>query len=328
MNLNKLITAFLFATLFWACSESDSVSGADDISSSSEIESSDSEESSSSVKSSNSKKNKSSSSSTLATSSSWTPDGGIGSSDSKLSSSSSSVTLSNVEGSSSSRHSGLDPESSGSTKESYLNPEIKYDSIVDARDGQVYKTVKIGHMVCMAENLNYVDSAKTPALKKRNWCYGDRPKDCETFGRLYSWFAAIDSVALASDKKNPIDCGYGEICNIPERIQGICPSGWHLPNKNEWKYLFEAIGGEEPLGGMVLKAKKSWKKPGYDTYGFSALAGGLKEGSQYLYEGTCGYFWSSTPFKIREAYGVFLGDHVDPRKYSNRVTCFASLYSR
>ena len=207
---------------------------------------------------------------------------------------------------------------SSDSRDFYLNPEIKYDSIVDTRDGQVYKTVKIGDMVWMAENLNYVDSVKTPILKGRIWCYGDRPKDCETFGRLYSWFAAIDSVALATDKKNPIDCGYGEICDLPEKVQGLCPSGWHLPNRNEWNYLFEAIGGQAPLGGMVLKAKKSWKKLGYDTYGFSALAGGLREsGGQYLYEGTYGYFWSSTPFKIREAYGVFLGDHVDDVSLSN-----------
>ena len=58
---------------------------------------------------------------------------------------------------------------SSDSRDFYLNPEIKYDSIVDTRDGQVYKTVKIGDMVWMAENLNYVDSVKTPILNLVLW---------------------------------------------------------------------------------------------------------------------------------------------------------------
>ena len=67
----------------------------------------------------------------------------------------------NGEPSSSSVISGSDPKSSSAEglgslssssagfdwnlpKEAYLNPEIKYDTIIDSRDGKVYRTVTIG----------------------------------------------------------------------------------------------------------------------------------------------------------------------------------------
>lgn len=200
---------------------------------------------------------------------------------------------------------------SSSSYVSYLNPDVKYDSIVDSRDGHVYKTVKIGDLVWMAENLNYAGGANAQSLKDAIWCYGDRPQDCDTYGRLYSWTVAVDSVALATDPQNPQVCGYGKSCKFSGKVQGICPNGWHLPNNTEWEYLFTAVGGAEPSGGLAIKAKKGWGNPGNDKYGFSALPGGLRENSgRYLYRGSCGYFWSSTEASTIEAYGVFLGDHV------------------
>lgn len=126
-----------------------------------------------------------------------------------------------------------------------MNPEIEYDSIVDERDGQIYKTVKIGEQTWMAENLNFNPGQGGSGENKYNWswCYNNEEKNCDVAGRFYTWAAAIDSVKLANDVDNPQDCGYHKTCALPVKVQGICPTGWHLPDTTEWKNLFAAVGG-------------------------------------------------------------------------------------
>ena len=187
-----------------------------------------------------------------------------------------------------------------------LNPNIKYDSMVDPRDKQVYKVVKIDvpdtnySQVWMAENLNYADSVKTPSLKGRNWCYNDDEKNCNVSGRYYSWAAAIDSVALANDSKEPLDCGYGKKCGLDRAVQGICPEGWHLPTLREWSLLCEAIGDYRTCG-EPLKALTGWNyagtpnNNGTDLYGFAALPTGRRiSATSWEKVGSDVYYWSST----------------------------------
>lgn len=159
----------------------------------------------------------------------------------------------------------------------YLNPDIKYDSITDARDNQIYKVVKIGNQVWMAENLNYSDSLKTPSLKGNMWCYDDKLENCAVAGRLYTWTAAIDSVKLANDTSNPQNCGYNTDCVLPAKVQGICPQGWHLPDSTEWNALIAEAGGADDAG-KKLKSRIGWTQngEGENTYGFSAMSGGEK----------------------------------------------------
>ena len=130
-------------------------------------------------------------------------------------------------------------------KECRFNPDIDYGSMTDSRDGKVYRTVTIGKQTWMAENLNYYDSTDL-SVKKKSWCFGKKDNGdsttCDVAGRLYSWAAAIDSVALYDGGKG-VDCGYRKACKLPEKVQGICPLGWHLPTKDEWETLFTEVGG-------------------------------------------------------------------------------------
>ena len=198
-------------------------------------------------------------------------------------------------------------------KEARLNPEINYGTMTDSRDKTVYKTVKIGDQVWMAENLNYADSTKTPSLNGKNWCYDNKAENCAVAGRFYTWAAAIDSVKFATDADNPQNCGYGKTCTLPAKVQGICPDGWHLPTQAEWSTLLTAVGGQS-MAGKILKSQTGWNDKGYgtDDFGFSALPTGFRN-----YDGSCpndgnlAYFWSSSVFNSKEMYLVTLSNSKD-----------------
>ncbi|MDO4947107.1 MAG: FISUMP domain-containing protein [Fibrobacter sp.] len=142
----------------------------------------------------------------------------------------------------------------GISVEDYMNSQVDYGTLTDKHDGQVYKITKIGYQWWMAENLKYADSIKTPSLVNGSWCYDDNDQRCLQTGRLYTWAAAIDSVKL---ENSSLKCGFGTSCNIPDRVQGICPEGWHLPNQTEWNDLVNKLGGNK-VAGHILKAQSGW----------------------------------------------------------------------
>ena len=185
-------------------------------------------------------------------------------------------------------------------KECRFNPVIDYGSMTDERDGKKYKTVTIGDEVWMAENLNYADSVKTASLKGKSWCYNNVAKNCDVTGRLYTWAAAMDSVKTG--------CGYGSTCSPTLPVQGICPTGWHLPDTTEWNTLFTAVGGRS-TAGKVLKSQSGWyrNRNGTDTFGYSALPAGYSGDIGGFYgDNSYASFWSSTESGSYRAYIMYL----------------------
>ena len=289
------------------------------VSSSSSAKSSSSEkktESSSSMTSSSSSSVDSSSSGTGESSSS---SGGLSSSSSTESSSSVASSSSSAESSSSSVASCSSGVQSSSSV-AYVDPStVVKGSMTDERDGQTYKTVKIGTQTWMAENLNYaytgvpykytyIDSSYTS--DSTSWCYDNVPANCTKYGRLYTWAAAMDSVGTWST--NGKGCGYGKTCTPTYPVRGVCPEGWHLPTKAEFETLFTAVGGSSTAGRM-LKSTSGWNDSkgedgnGTDAYAFSALPAGYRDycGNISL-EGYKAYFWSSTKRNSNYAYIMLL----------------------
>lgn len=208
---------------------------------------------------------------------------------------------SSAESSSSAKSSSSSAKSSSSSRigcKTETEENCEYGELVDDRDGQTYKTVKIGSQWWMAENLNYqVDSS---------FCNNDSAEYCEKYGRFYRWAAAVG--------KSESECGYDSTCSLPSgNIQGVCPSGWHLPSKTEWRTLFDAVGGQS-MACEVLKSTFEWNDyyegksgNGTDAFGFSALPSGQRgNDGNYYGEGNYACFWSSTEVNSGSAYRIDL----------------------
>ncbi len=141
----------------------------------------------------------------------------------------------------------------------------KQQQLVDDRDGKKYNTVKIGDKTWMAENLKYQPPTST------TWCYDNKDSNCDKYGRLYSW-------GLANT---------------------ICPTGWHLPTRQEWNDLIEEAGGS--YAGKNLRSVVY--RDGNDMFGFSALPGGyVYTTEQFRNIDRDGYWWTATAASNGNAY--------------------------
>ncbi len=154
--------------------------------------------------------------------------------------------------------------------------EVEADGMItDSRDGKTYAFVNIGTQSWLIENMNYTDKDSSGS-----WCYKGLSKNCDTYGRLYTWDAALKA----------------------------CPYGWRLPEDGDWKKL-EIYLGMDPIEadstnwretgdvGIQLKAVWDWNSggTGENTSRFTALPSGFREpNGQYYYIGDITTFWSST----------------------------------
>ena len=194
-------------------------------------------------------------------------------------------------------------------------------TMTDERDGQTYKTVKIGSQIWMAENLNFAYIYTEVHFKtgsnfsdSSSWCYDNDPINCAKYGRLYTWAGAIDSVNLANNDDKLFYCGFGRTCDLTGMVKGICPTGWHLPDTTEWKALFSEVGGQSSAG-KVLKSQTDWISSGggTDDFGFAALPAGSRyaNGSLFYHDGEFAAFWSSIEYDRGHAYRMYLNYDAD-----------------
>ena len=179
----------------------------------------------------------------------------------------------NEENNSANSNNGKKSESSSSCLSESASETPK--SLTDSRNGQIYRVVKIGNQIWMAENLNY----KTA----NSHCYDDDESNCDKYGRLYTWDDAM----------------------------AACPVGWHLPTYDEWDTLLNVVG-DKNSAGTALKSSSGWfsrddyDANGTDTYSFSVLPAGSRssEGS-FWGGGQQTWFWSASEIYNDGSYSVY-----------------------
>ncbi|MBP5441587.1 MAG: fibrobacter succinogenes major paralogous domain-containing protein [Fibrobacter sp.] len=187
---------------------------------------------------------------------------------------------------------GEEPASSSSGNEpgssSVDSGEPVFGELTDARDGRVYKTVKLGSQEWMAENLNYAAEGSL--------CYENDEKNCEKYGRLYNWEIALDTSNRG--------CGDNfSGCRLRSDFhprEGICPDGWHVPEHAEWDTLFAYADahGEGESAGDALQAyyRDDYLEKTYssDRFGFNVVPAGVFNGKEFSGLGTSSEFWTAS----------------------------------
>lgn len=156
----------------------------------------------------------------------------------------------------------------------------------DGRDGKNYRTVIVGSKTWMAENLNY--------KSKGSECYDGNEANCQKYGRLYSFAAAVKA----------------------------CPNGWHLPENDEWsmfKTFIEDSDGKEAVW-VSLKSRDKWD--GSDRYGFDVVPAGMAT-DHFSGLGESAHFWSATE-EDGDAYGWHL---MPPGDFAKDFDVSSNMYS-
>jgi len=154
-------------------------------------------------------------------------------------------------------------------------------------DGTYYPVIKLGEQIWMGENMRtskFLNGEQIPTSDTLNeslswqidpvyqWASNGEDANIETRGRVYTWFAAMDS-------------------------RGICPLGWHLPAAAEFDALSTFLG-TDPGNQLKDKGETWWAagNTGLNTSGFSARATGNRNpNGTFEFYPTRVNFLTSTP---------------------------------
>ncbi len=196
------------------------------------------------------------------------------------------------------------------------------DGVTDI-DGNIYKIIKIGDQLWMAENLKvtrYRNGEVIPEVADANswsdltsgaYCeYENNESNVDTYGRLYNWHAINDR-------------------------RGLAPTGWYLPSDSDWQVLVDYLGGDAIAGGKLKEAGTThWLPPNTgatNESGFTGLPGGSRTPSivGYGYLGSLAHFWTSSEILGNNAYfrplaseDTYAGHWGVPKQYGFSVRCY------
>ncbi len=162
---------------------------------------------------------------------------------------------------------------------------------------KTYNTVQVGTQCWLKENLNIgtmiagtTEQTNNSVIEK--YCYNNDTASCNVYGGLYEWAEVVQYLNNATNTTtwNPVPTGL---------VQGICPSGWHLPTNAEWGALMTYLGGQSVAGGKLKEAGfthfASPNTGATNLSGFTGLPGGQRWSTgEFKYQTNSGQFWTCT----------------------------------
>ena len=152
-------------------------------------------------------------------------------------------------------------------------------------EGKTYHTVLIGSQCWLRENLDIgtriggaTEQADNGVVEK--YCYNDLDENCAVYGGLYQWNEMMQYISI-------------------QGMQGVCPSGWHIPTDAEWSVIALFLGGESTAGGPMKEIGDAhWTAPNQgatNSSGFTGLPAGERTGSaSFINLANYTTFWSSS----------------------------------
>ncbi len=185
-------------------------------------------------------------------------------------------------------------------------------------DGNYYSSVVVNGQEWMRSNLkvsHYRNGDEIPQFAYNDWLnatngsfalYNNDLSNEVLFGKLYNWYAVIDS-------------------------RGLCPVGWHSPSIIEWRKLLDFLGGSEVAGGK-LKSEFGWdvsNSNATNEIDFDALPGGYMTTVQSsLNIGKLGNWWCNQSIDIENAWNFALNSNSnysyflsESKRYGLSVRC-------
>lgn len=163
-------------------------------------------------------------------------------------------------------------------------------------DGMTYHTLQIGTQCWLQENLNTGTKITLTTQQTNNsvlekYCYSGLDTNCSTYGGLYQWAEAVQYQYGASNTA---------LCSPPlsGNVQGICPTGWHIPTQTEMTTLSTNISTtytNETFRALFETGTTHWAAAnGTNNSGFTALGAGYTDGSNSNNNLSYFFMWSAT----------------------------------
>jgi uncharacterized protein (TIGR02145 family) len=187
-------------------------------------------------------------------------------------------------------------------------------------EGNFYTTVKIGNQCWMKQNLRVTKYANLEGITLKSdatisdtsivTAYRYNPandaNNVATYGYLYNWAAVMHGASGSNTN--------------PSGVQGICPSGWHVPAYAEWGQLQNYLSSNDnyvctnSANNTTFIAKSLASTSNWNTStttcavgnglssnnasGFSALPAGQYYTSNFYSIGLYAWFWSSLGYTV------------------------------